>query len=114
MLAWNRDCLPKSFPFIVHIRIIHIQLESPHAAESIRIILCVNQRQALHAPRAHQSLVGGAFLEYDEQLRKLPLPEQVKAYRNRTAAQANEEIIEKSQGFFDTLTQLVKELWSAA
>ena len=24
------------------------------------------------------------------------------------------ETIEKSQGFFDTLTQLVKELWSAA
>ena len=65
----------------------------PHAQESIRIVLCVNQRKALHAPLAHQSLVGGAFLEYDEQLRKLPLSEQVKAYRNMVAAQTGEKAV---------------------
>ena len=79
----------------------------PHAAESIRIVLCVNQRQALHAPRAHQSLVGGAFLEYDEQLRKLPLPEQVKAYRNRTAAQANEEMVLSGVAHMAGLTKML-------
>ena len=62
----------------------------PHASEIIRIVLCVNQRKALHAPLAHQSLVGGAFMEYDEQLCKLPLPEQVKAYRKMIAAQTSE------------------------
>ena len=79
----------------------------PHAAESIRIILCVNQRQALHAPRAHQSLVGGAFLEYDEPLRKLPLPEQVKAYRNRTAAQENEEMVLSGVAHMAGLTKML-------
>ena len=69
--------------------------------------MCVNQRQALHALRAHQSLVGGAFLEYDEQLRKLPLPEQVKAYRNRTAAQANEETVLSGVAHMAGLTKML-------
>ena len=79
----------------------------PHAAESIRIVLCVNQRQALHAPLAHQSLVGGAFLEYDEQVRKLPLPEQVQAYRNRTAAQATEETVLSGVAHMAGLTKML-------
>ena len=33
----------------------------PDAKDIIRVILCVNQRNALHAPLAHQSLVSGAF-----------------------------------------------------
>ena len=33
---------------------------------------------------------------------------------NLTALRTKAETIEKSQGFFDTLTQLVKELWPAA
>ena len=78
-----------------------------HATESIRIVLCVNQRQALHAPQAHQSLVGGAFLEYDEQLRKLPLPEQVKIYRNMVAAQANEETVLSGVAHMAGLTKML-------
>lgn len=63
----------------------------PNAHDVIRIILCVNQRKALHAPLAHQSLVGGALLEYGENLRHLPLKQQIQAYRNMVFAQTDED-----------------------
>ena len=63
----------------------------PDAKEPIRMILCVNQRKALHAPLAHQSLVGGAFLAYGETLRNQQLPQQIKAYREMVSDQTAEE-----------------------
>ena len=63
----------------------------PDAQEIIRIILCVNQRKALHAPLAHQSLVGGALLAYEKNLRHLSLRQQIQAYRNMVADQTTEE-----------------------
>jgi hypothetical protein len=63
----------------------------PDAKDIIRITLCVNQRKALHAPLAHQSLVGGAFLEYKDKLRDWPLDLQATAYRGMVFAQTQEE-----------------------
>ena len=63
----------------------------PDAKDVIRITLCVNQRKALHAPLAHQSLVGGAFLEYKEKMRDWPLEIQGTAYRGMVFAQTQEE-----------------------
>lgn len=63
----------------------------PDARDVIRIVLSVNQRKALRAPLAHQSLVGGALLEYGEDLCHLPLPEQVKAYRGMVSDQIQED-----------------------
>ena len=63
----------------------------PDAENTIRIILCVNQRNALHVPLAHQSLVGGAFLEYKEQMRDWSLDKQATAYRGLVFAQTQEE-----------------------
>ena len=63
----------------------------PDAKDTIRITLCVNQRNALHAPLAHQSLVGGAFLEYKDMLRDWPLERQATAYRGMVFAQTQEE-----------------------
>ena len=63
----------------------------PDAEEPVRITLCVNQRNALHAPLAHQSLVGGAFLEYKDQMRDWPLSKQATAYRGMVYAQTQEE-----------------------
>ena len=63
----------------------------PEAKEPIRIALCVNQRRALHAPLAHQSLVGGAMLEYKEEMRDWPLEKQGTAYRGMVFAQTEEE-----------------------
>ena len=63
----------------------------PDARDIIRITLCVNQRKALHAPLAHQSLVGGAFLEYKDKMRDWPLDKQATAYRGMVFAQTEEE-----------------------
>ena len=63
----------------------------PDAKDVIRVTLCVNQRKALHAPLAHQSLVGGAFLEYKEKMRDWPLEMQGTAYRGMVFAQTQEE-----------------------
>jgi len=63
----------------------------PDARDVIRIVLSVNQRKALRAPLAHQSLVGGALLEYGEDLCHLPLREQVKAYRGMVSDQIQED-----------------------
>lgn len=63
----------------------------PDARDVIRIVLSVNQRKALRAPLAHQSLVGGALLEYGEDLRRLPLREQIKAYREMVSDQIQKE-----------------------
>lgn len=63
----------------------------PEAKDIIRITLCVNQRKALHAPLAHQCLVGGAFLEYKDKMRDWPLDMQATAYRGMVFAQTQEE-----------------------
>lgn len=63
----------------------------PRAEDVIRIALCVNQRKALHAPLAHQSLVGGAMLEYKDKMRDWPLEKQGTAYRGMVFAQTQEE-----------------------
>ena len=63
----------------------------PKAENVIRIALCVNQRKALHAPLAHQSLVGGVMLEYKEKMRNWPLDRQAAAYRGMVYAQSQEE-----------------------
>ncbi len=63
----------------------------PDAKDIIRIVLCVNQRKALHTPLAHQSLVGGVFLEYKDSMRDWPLDRQATAYRGMVFAQTQEE-----------------------
>ena len=63
----------------------------PDSKDIIRIALCVNQRKALHTPLAHQSLVGGAFLEYKDKLRDWPIERQATAYRGMVFAQTQEE-----------------------
>lgn len=51
----------------------------------------MNQRKALHAPLAHQSLVGGVFLEYKDKMRAWSLDRQATAYRGMVFAQNQEE-----------------------
>ena len=65
----------------------------PTAENAIRIALCVNQRKALNAPLAHQSLVGGVMLEYKEKMRDWPLDRQATAYRGMVFAQSQEESV---------------------
>lgn len=63
----------------------------PDSDDIIRIALCVNQRKALNAPLAHQSLVGGAMLEYTDKIRDWSLDMQSTAYRGMVFAQTQEE-----------------------
>ena len=65
----------------------------PESKDTVRVALCVNQRNALHAPLAHQSLVGGVMLEYKEQLRNWPIERQATAYRGMVFAQTREECV---------------------
>lgn len=65
----------------------------PDAEGAIRIALCVNQRKALHAPLAHQSLVGGVMLEYKDKMRDWPLEDQGTIYRGMVYAQTLEETV---------------------
>ena len=67
----------------------------PKAENTIRLALCVNQRKALHAPLAHQSLVGGVMLEYKDQMRDWSLDKQGTAYRGMVFAQTQEENVLK-------------------
>lgn len=59
--------------------------------DPIRITLCVNQRNALHTPLAHQSLVGGIMLEYKDKMRDWSLERQSTAYRGMVFVQSQEE-----------------------
>lgn len=63
----------------------------PESENAIRIALCVNQRKALNAPLAHQSLIGGVMLEYKDKLRDWSLEMQGTAYRGMVFAQTQEE-----------------------
>ena len=67
----------------------------PNAGDIIRITLTVNQRKALNAPLAHQTLVGGVMLEYKDKMRTWPLRKQATAYRGMVFAQTlDERVIE--------------------
>ena len=79
----------------------------PEAADPIRIYLCVNQRAALRAPRAHQSLVGGASLEYKEKMRDWPLTMQATAYRGMVIVQTQEEMVLRDVAASKGLTNML-------
>lgn len=65
----------------------------PDREDVIRIALTVNQRVALGTPMAHQSLVGGALLEYKDAIKNWPLERQATAYRGMVFAQTTEESV---------------------
>ena len=65
----------------------------PESKHPIRVALCVNQRKALKSPKAHQSLVGGVILEYNEKLKKLSLLEQEEAFRKIVTDQTTDSAV---------------------
>ena len=68
-----------------------ITKQFPESDNDVRIALCVNQRKALKAPLAHQSLVGAAMLEYKEKMRDWSIDMQGTAYRGMVFAQTQDE-----------------------
>lgn len=79
----------------------------PDVSDPIRIALCVNQRKALQKPKAHQSLVGGAMLEYKEKMRDWPLERQATAYRGMVFAQTTDEAVLAGANSLRGLTQML-------
>ena len=65
----------------------------PEAEDPIRISLCVNQRKALRAPLAHQSLVGSVLLEYKQAMQSWPLSMQATAMRGMTILGTDEDAV---------------------
>ena len=63
----------------------------PESENIVRVALCVNQRKALKAPLAHQSLVSGAMLEYKDKMRDWSIDMQGTAYRGMVFAQTQDE-----------------------
>lgn len=79
----------------------------PDVNDPIRITLCVNQRKVLQKPKAHQSLVGGAMLEYKEKLRDWSLERQATAYRGMVFAQTTDEAVLAGANGLRGLTQML-------
>lgn len=79
----------------------------PESEEPVRITLCVNQRNAFHTPLAHQSLVGGAMLEYKEKMKTWPVDRQATAYRGMVFVQTQEEAVLAGANSTRGLTQML-------
>lgn len=65
----------------------------PDAALPPVIAMCVNQRKALRAPLAHQSLVGDVRLPYAGRIRQLDFSTQATCFRGMVALQSDAEMV---------------------
>lgn len=82
----------------------------PDSPLPVRICLCVNQRNALHAPLAHQSLVGWAWLEYKEKMQSWPLTRQATAFRGMVFAQTRDENVIANQQAMNRNCRIIRSL----
>ena len=57
------------------------------------IAMCVNQRKALRAPCAHQSLVGDVRLPFTKQLQALPFMTQATCFRGMVTLQSDTDMV---------------------
>ena len=82
----------------------------PETADPIVIALCVNQRKALHAPIAHQSLVGDVRLVFHEKMKRMDFEVQETCFRGMTAVQSDAEMVKRDvreyQELMDTLAAM--------
>ena len=82
----------------------------PVKKDPVVIAMCVNQRKALKAPLAHQSLVGDVRLVYGDRIKKLELKDQATSFRGMVALQSDPDVvleeIREYQGIVKELDQL--------
>ena len=57
------------------------------------IAMCVNQRKALRAPLAHQSLVGDVRLPFKDRLKRMPFSTQATCFRGMVALQSDSDMV---------------------
>lgn len=65
----------------------------PEAAFPPVIAMCVNQRKALRAPLAHQSLVGDVRLPYFGRIKEMPFFTQATCFRGMVALQSDADMV---------------------
>ena len=65
----------------------------PDASDPIVIAMCVNQRKALKAPLAHQSLVGDVRLVYSNRIKKMSFMDQATCFRGMVALQSDRDMV---------------------
>lgn len=70
-----------------------LDMVHPDSADPIVIAMCVNQRSALKAPYAHQSLVGDVRLVYSDRLKKIPFMNQATCFRGMVALQSDRDMV---------------------
>ena len=70
-----------------------IEKVNPKHEDPVVIAMCVNQRKALKAPLAHQSLVGDVRLVYGEKMKALPFMDQATSFRGMVALQSDPDIV---------------------
>ena len=70
-----------------------LDMVHPDTADPVVIAMCVNQRKALEAPLAHQSLVGDVRLVYGDRIKKLPFMHQATCFRGMVALQTDRDMV---------------------
>lgn len=79
----------------------------PDAEHPPVIAMCVNQRKAIHAPLAHQSLVGDVRLPYQRRMRDLPFSAQATCFRGMVTLQSDADMVQNEIGEYqDLMTRL--------
>ena len=77
--------------------------------DPIVISMCVNQRKALKAPLAHQSLVGDVRIVYGDRIKKLPFSTQATCFRGMVTLQSDSDVVlEELKGYKNTIDELSK------
>ena len=74
------------------------------------IALCVNQRRALRAPLAHQSLVGDVRLLYDEKLKGLPFSTQATCFRGMVTLQSDVDVVQDEIREYQEFVEILRTL----
>ena len=80
---------------------------NPEDKRLVRIAVCVNERRALGLQLAHQSLVGGAVLPFEESLESLPLRERFARVKAMFKEQTSSERILDSFSALRALIDLI-------
>ena len=82
----------------------------PNAGLPPVIAMCVNQRKALRAPLAHQSLVGDVRLPYTDRIRKLDFSTQATCFRGMVTLQSDAEMVLDEIRDYQSLVEQLKAM----
>jgi hypothetical protein len=82
----------------------------PETEEPITLALCVNQRRALGAPLAHQSLVGDVRLVFRPRMREMSMPKQETCFRGMVVLQSGQDMVRQEVREYQQLMERLEEL----